>query len=240
MTKPEIIKALKEKELEVDETMSVKELETILKNSESFSPKFEETKTPDSVVITKKGPEGEPMVSMSDVKKLIAEAVAGLKQNDQPKKLKKITEYFAHVWRLRGKWVVDFKDRNTRINEETGEEEKIDVYIKNKIHAYNKYNAEKKEFEAWVTVVFQDGTTEDIALPKYVEHRVLVYCPIIKRHKTDLTYSIGLVEIKEENKEGKLVGTGVMRDQDVEMCSEVFEVKTPDGEILMLPDYVIA
>lgn len=178
--------------------------------------------------------EPEKMVPLSAVKELIAEAMALQAEKDKPVKIKKATEHHAHVWRLNGKWVVDFADRNYDYEKKSI----IDPYIKDKIHAYNLFNQQKREFEAWIKVIFQDGTMEDLPLNRYIERRTLVYCTILKREKVDKSYVIGEVEKKKEvgdlNK-----GTGVMIDQEVEMHSEIFHVKTPDGETLVLPDYVI-
>ena len=168
------------------------------------------------------------MIPENDVRRLIAEALAAQRaEGAAPVKQKKITEYTAHVWRFDGKWVVDFVDHNT------------DPYMKEKRHAYNKFNAEQRRTEAWIELVFEDGTTKDVPLTTYVQHRVLVYCPIIKRHIIDKSYVIGEVEKKKEVND-MLVGTGVMVDQEVTMNDEVFEVKTPDGQIFKLPSYVIA
>lgn len=157
---------------------------------------------------------------------MIDKALAGMKEAEKPQKPKRITEHMAHVWRLDGKWVVDFQDRNT------------DPYVKDKIFAFNKYNADKREFESWIELIFEDGSKKEISLYNYIQNRVLVYCTIIKRHQVDKSYVIGEVEQKKEVGD-KLVGTGVMVDQEVTMVGEVFEVKTPEGEILKLNSYVI-
>lgn len=178
--------------------------------------------------------ESEQMVPLSAVKELIAEAMARQAEKDKPAKVKKVTEHHAHVWRLNGKWIVDFADKNYDYDKK----QIIDPYIKDKIHAYNLFNQQKREFEAWIKVIFQDGTMEDLPLNRYIERRTLVYCPIIKREKVDKSYVIGEVEKKKES--GDLMkGTGIMIDQEVEMHQEIFHVKTPDGEILVLPEYVI-
>lgn len=171
-------------------------------------------------------PKKEATMKVSDVKKLIAEAIANAKEADKPIKLKRVTEHTAHVWRFDGKWVVDFKDRNT------------DPYVKEKVHAFNKYNEQLRRFEAWIELVFHDGTTKEIPLTTYMKNRTPVYCPIIKRHQKDTSYSTGEVEKKKEVND-RLVGTGVMIDQEVVMTEETLEMKTPDGILLKLPDYII-
>lgn len=181
----------------------------------------------------------EQMVPVSDIKKMIAEEIArdraSRSDDAKPKKAKKITEHFAHLWRLDGKWIVDFTDRN--IDKETGE--KVDPYIRSKVHAFQKYNPEKREFEAWIELVFHDGSKKEMSLPKYVEHRFLVYCQIQKRERIDASYDIGEVELKKDNGD-MYVGTGVMIDQSVNMFEERFTIQTPDGAVLTVPDYVIA
>lgn len=179
-------------------------------------------------------PAQEAMVPLSQVKALIAEAMAAVADKDKPVKVKRATEHHAHVWRLGGKWVVDFADRNW--NYETNEP--IDPYVKDKIHAYQLFNQQKREFEAWIKIIFHDGSTEEIPLNRYVERRTLVYCPIIKREQVDRSYSIGEVEKKKEVGESN-VGTGIMIDQEVQMHGEIFHVKAPSGEEFALPDYVI-
>lgn len=178
----------------------------------------------------------EPMIPLSQVQEMIRAEVA--KQNDERGKIqkpKKVMEHFARLWRLDGKWIVDFIDRN--IDKATGA--KIDPYIKTKIHAFNKWNEQRREFEAWIELKFVDGSTKEISLPRYIEHRFGVYCKINKRDKIDSSYVVGEVEKKKEVGD-RLVGTGVMIDQEVTRFNEIFTLETPEGEILTVPDYVIA
>jgi len=177
----------------------------------------------------------EQMVPLSKVKELIAEALSSQSDSSKPVKIKKVMEHFAHVWRLNGKWVVDFADRNYDYKNKKF----IDEYIKDKIHAYNVYNPNKREYETFITLMYEDGSTEDILLNKYIERRTLVYCKIIERKKIDRSFTIGEVEKKKESSDGMMVGTGVMVDQDVEKYDEVLKVETPDKKVLELPDYVI-
>lgn len=179
--------------------------------------------------------EEEKMVPLSVVKEMIAEAMARQDEKSKPVKVKKVTEHHAHVWRLNGKWIVDFADRNY----DYANKKIIDPYIKEKIHAYQIFNANKREFEAWIKVIYEDGSTEELPLNRYVERRVLVYCPIIKREQVDKSYVIGEIERKKETGD-VMKGTGIMIDQAVEMHQEIFHVRTPEGKNLILPDYVIA
>jgi len=168
------------------------------------------------------------------VKKLIAEAMANQAEENQPRKVKRVTEHKAHVMRFDGQWVVDFADRNYDYTKK----EIIDPYVKEKIHAFNKFNAEKREFEAWITLILEDGKRVELPLNRYVQHRTPIHCTIIERRKVDKSYVIGEVE---KNKEvgDMMVGTGVMIDQEVEMYIEIITVKTPEGKVLELPDYAI-
>lgn len=170
----------------------------------------------------------EGYMKVSDVKALIAEAIAQAKsEGNQPIKVKRITEHTTPVYRFDSKWVVDFKDRNT------------DPYVKEKVHSYQKFNEQRREFEAWIEIVFSDGMTKDIPLTTYVKNRVPILCPIIKRHKIDRSYSIGEVEKKKEVGD-KYVGSGIVVDQEVTVHEEVLEIRTPDKQVFMIPSYAIA
>ncbi len=201
------------------------EIKNLIKTAQTPPPPTDPL-PPTPPVTEKTGDEKEVTMKVSDIKKLIAQAIIESKES-APIKPKKVTEHHVHVWRLDGKWVVDFKDRN------------VDEYYKGKIHSFQKFNEQKREFEAWIEVVFQDGTTKELPLYRYVQNRHLVYCQLVKRHLADQSYVIGEVEKKKEVGD-KLVGTGVMVDQTVEKYETTFEVKLPDGTVLMLPEYVIA
>jgi len=176
----------------------------------------------------------ERSIPISEVKKLIAEALANQAEDNQPKKVKRVTEHHAHVWRIDGQWVVDFADKNF----DYAKNEVIDPYIKEKVHAFNRYNEQKREFEAWITLILEDGTKKEMPLNRYVQHRTLVYCTIVNRKKVDKSYVIGEVERKKEVGDVN-VGTGIMVDQEVELYTEIFVIRTPEGKVLELPDYVI-
>lgn len=210
---------------------TIKQEEDIVTETDPIDPTPAGMPKPPAI---KSQPQEEKMVPLSSVKKLIAEAMAEMAEKDKPAKVKRVTEHHAHAFRLNGKWIVDFADRNYDYEKK----EKIDPYIKEKIHAYNQFNQQKREFEAWIKIVYDDGTMEDLPLNRYVERRTLVYLPIINREKVDKSYSIGEVEKKKEV--GELnKGTGIMIDQEVQMDAEIFHLKTPEGGTLILPDYVI-
>lgn len=231
-SKAELIHKLKSYGIEADESMHPATLTKMVKQAEAGAG------TDPSATVSSETPGEAPApsapteakegyVKMSDVKSLIAEALAQQRAElNTPPKIKKVTEHTAHVWRFDGKWVVDFKNQNT------------DPYVKHKIHAYDKFNEQIRQYEPWLELVFHDGSTKAVRLTAYLENRVLVYCPILKRNKIDRSYVIGEVERKKEEGD-KLVGTGVMVDQEVTQFEESFEIKTPDGEIFVIPDYAI-
>jgi hypothetical protein len=231
-TKAELIQQLKDRGIEADPATHPATLAKMLKEAPPTA-----NPTP-SAPLNNPAP-SERTFSLQDVKALIAEALATAKDDARaPIKVKKVTEHTAHVWRFDGKWVVDFKDRNTQVNPETGLIEKIDQYILKPQHAYQKFNEQTRMFEAWIEIVFNDGSTKNLPLTTYVEHRVPVYCPIIKRHQIDRSEVVGEVEKKKEVGD-KYVGTGIVIDQEVNRYDEVFEIRTPEGTIYKISDYAI-
>lgn len=186
-----------------------------------------ETPKPEAIVTPSTG---ERTITMkeSDIRKMIAEAVQrATDQGGKPQKPKRVNEHFAHVWRINGKWVVDF------VNQQK------DPLVNHPLHSYNVYNTEKREQEAWIELMFQDGTTEKMPLNRYVQHRMLMNCLIKERKPIDTSYTIGEVEMKKDDGE-KYIGSGVMVDQDVNQYNEMFTVETSDGLELHIPDYAIA
>lgn len=206
-------------------TENIETLETLIGQSIGTVPVVSATPT---------APSQEVMVPISQVKELIREAMAAQAEKDKPVKVKKVTEHHAHVFRLNGKWVVDFANRNYDYENK----KIIDPYIKEKIHAYQVYNPQKREFEAWIKLIFQNGTMEEIPLNRYIERRTLIYCKINKREKVDASYVIGEVD-KQKEVGDMMKPSGVMIDQEVTMHREIFHVITPDGEELILPEHVI-
>jgi hypothetical protein len=180
----------------------------------------EEKKTP-------KVEEKEPTMKLSDVKKLLAEMEERIKSKDEPVKLKRTQEHQAHLWRLNGKWVVDFVNQNN------------DPYIKHPIHAFNKWSDALRQNVAHIELKYHDDTTEVIPLTSYVENRVPVYCKILKRDKKDVSISHGTVEVQEWKGDVKR-GTGKVIDQEIEMYVETFTLQTPEGGELVVPEHAIA
>ena len=180
--------------------------------------------------------DGERMIKASDVKKLIAEEMARIKDNEDEekgvKKVKRVQEHHVQIHRWDAKWVVDFVDRNN------------DPYLKGPVHAYDVWSDQSRQMVAHIELVLWDEvtgekTTQPVALTRYIERRTSVYCLILKRDKEDISYSIGEVEVKKDKGDGMMKGTGVYRDQEVEMYKEVFEVKTPTGKVIRVPDYAV-
>lgn len=180
----------------------------------------------DSVEVESKSNQAKDSFTREEVAKMIAEAFAKANK-PEPINPKRVSEHQVHLWRIDGKWVVDFIDRNT------------DPYIKKKVFAYEKFNPERREVESWIELKFQDGSTKDIALKNYVGNRIPVYCTIVSKKKIDKSYTMGTVE-KKDWKNDKLVGTGVEVEQLVELYEEFFTVRTPEGEEITVPDYVLA
>lgn len=237
-SKQELIDQLKAKGIEADESMHPQTLTKMLRDTEAGSDAGTDADDMPAVasqpqqVVQEQAPQG--YMRMEDVKALIAQALADQKEDaGKPVKIKRITEYTARLFRIDGKWVVDFKDQNT-----DADGNKKDEYIKNKLHAWQKFNEQTREFEAWIEVVLEDKTTKVLSLKNYINNRVPVVCTILKRHQADKSYSIGEVEKKKEVGD-KYVGTGVMVDQEVVKFEETFDMKTPDGQVLTLPHWVI-
>lgn len=206
------------------------------KKTQNTAPKPEEfdpviTPTVETPEEAPKAPTQEATVPLSDVKRLIAEALAQQAQDARkPVTLKKQTEHYAHLWRFEGSWVVDFKDQNN------------DPYVSNKVHAFDVYNEATRSFEPHIELMFSDNKpSKKVALKSYIAKRIPVYCLIKERKKIDRSYSIGETEKKEwSESSSKMVGTGKMVDQVIERYDEVFTLETPEGEIITVNDYVIA
>lgn len=174
------------------------------------------------------------MVPMEDVQKMIDEAIA--KSNvREPVKLKKSTEHHAHLWRLDGKWVVNFIDQNW----DYSQNKKKDEYNNKKVFAYDKFNEQTRQMVAWIGIIFDDGSTKELPLTSYVQNRIPVYCPIVDRKKKDISYVSGTTEKKNWDDKRAFVGTGIEVEQNVELYEETLTLKTPEGIEVTVPDYVI-
>lgn len=128
--------------------------------------------------------------------------------------------------RLESQFVVDFKDMND------------DPYQDKIIHAFNKWDERERMNVAWITVILQDGSEKEVPLKYFVENSVGVACEILDTIKKDTSYSIGKVErqvIKSYHPEG----TGMLVDQRVVSHMTTYKVKTPKGEIITVPEYVV-
>lgn len=166
----------------------------------------------------------EQMVPLSEVKKLIREALAD--QNDSPKKPEKPDSYMASLCRLDSKWVIDFKDHNK------------DPYVTTKVETVKKWIPESKEFVSFVTLIFSDGSEKEMPLNLFMRYATPISCRIVERKKKDRSYSIGQVE-EMVWKGDRKVGTGNMVEQKVTMHDDIFVIQTPDGLVVEVPGSVI-
>jgi len=131
--------------------------------------------------------------------------------------------------RIESKLVVDFVNKNT------------DPFLPNVvIHAFNKWNETQKQFEAWLEVVFDDGTTKEIPLLYLVSNARPIECPVIKENKKDTSYSLGMVDKKVyDEKSGGMQGQGLKVKQEVKQQEVSFIISTPDGKEFEVPEYVV-
>lgn len=167
--------------------------------------------------------------TMEDVRKMMAEFVAKVNvQNGGTKEEQEVdpNRHTVRISRLEAKFVVDFKDMND------------DPYQDKIIHSFNKWDERERLWIAWITLVFQDGSEKEVPLKYFVENSVGVSCDIVETIKKDTSYSLGKVErqvIKSYHPEG----TGVLVDQKVTSYSTTYKVKTPKGELITVPEYVV-
>jgi hypothetical protein len=163
------------------------------------------------------------MIPLSEVKKLIREAMANQGEVIEPDKP---TEYTASLCRLDSKWVVNFKDHNT------------DPYITTKVESVKKWVPESKEFVSLITIIFHDGTEKEMPINLFMRYATPLNCRIIERKRANKSYSIGKVE-RMEWKNDKKVGTGQYVDQKTSIWEETFVIQTPDGMQVEVPSSVI-
>lgn len=172
--------------------------------------------------------EKERMYTSAEVKAMLKQVAdeAGqrseeAKENTDRKKLR--------LARIEGQLIVGFKNRN--------EDEFLPGIV---IHAFNKWNNEAKQNEAWVEVVFENGKTKEMPLLYLVSTARPMVVEIVKENVKDESYSIGQVEktIYDESG-GTMKGSGIMVQQKVEKYSKTFDVLLPTGEQITVPDYII-
>ena len=173
--------------------------------------------------VTVPAPKREAMVPLSEVKKLIAEAMASQGEVMAPERA---VEHTASLCRLDSKWVIGFKDHNT------------DPYLTTKVESIKRWNAEGKEWVSYVTVMFNDGSEKEMPLNLFMRHATPINCRIVERKREDKSYSIGKTE-KVEWKGDRKISTGVMVDQKVKLFEDTFVIQTPDGLTVEVPPSVI-
>jgi len=233
-SKIELIEELESLGVIVDPTTHPSTLLKMLREAKNTTPSNDEDEVmnpPADVQINKPNTvkrDDKEYMEVTDVRRLIAEMLEKQTQEAKtPKKLSKVKEHFANVHRFNAKWVVDFVNKNT------------DHYIKGTIHAYNKYDPERRETRAWIDLVFEDESVFSVLLSTYLSARVTVQCLIKERRQIDTSYVTGEVEQKKIV-DDKNVGTGIMIQQEVTQYREQFVVVTPEKTELTLPDYVLA
>ena len=131
--------------------------------------------------------------------------------------------------RIESHLIVDFVNKNN------------DPFLPNVVvHAFNKWNESLKQFEAWLEVVFDDGTTKEMPLLYLVSNARPIECPIIKQNVVDTSYSLGMVDKKVyDEKSGGMQGQGLKVKQEVKQQKVSFVISTPDGKELEVPEYVV-
>lgn len=174
------------------------------------------------------------LFTMDEVKRMMEEVVSRVRteKGEGFKKPEVRAKHAARVSRLESKFIVDFKNVNT------------DPYLNKKVYAFNQFDEKERQWVAWITVIFQDGSEKTVPLKYLCEMAVGVKCDIMKKEDIDTSYSIGQVE-KVIIKGYKPEGTGMLVDQTVMQKQTMYTIKTPrteefpEGELLTLPEYVL-
>lgn len=241
-TKKELIEKLTLKGIKADENMTVTTLTTMVKDLESATlsgmtnPELviPADPTPESVVVEptplNATPSPEPIQSAdrlysSDEVRAMLDQVMKQKGADVPSPKDPNTKEL-RIARIEGKFVTDFRNVNT------------DHFIKKIIHAYNKFNEQIRQWEAWIDVVFEDGSVKPMPLLYLISNATPIVTPIIEVIKEDKSYSEGQVEkfVYKDNREG----TGIMVNQKVEQYFYKYVVNNPEtGDRMVLPQYVV-
>ena len=132
----------------------------------------------------------------------------------------------ARLSRIKGKFVVGFVNQND------------DPYLDKTIHGYQKWDDRERVWVAWVEVMYQDGTTEHMPLRHFTETCLGITCEIVKKIEKDESYSLGKVE-RRVVKGYQPEGVGVMVDQKVVQKTASYVLKTPQGEEIEVPEYIL-
>ena len=187
-----------------------------------------------NVEVVAKAAPAEKMFTGDQVKALIADVLREHDANKgKPVSPKKVFKHNYQVSRFKdsndgnkSKWVVGFVDSNT------------DPYINHPVYSVQKFNANKRENEAFVTLKFNDGATLEVPLKYYIMHRTQLFMPAKSKEIVDKSYSHGEVPMTQEVGD-KYVPTGKMMEQLVDIQETLFTFEL-DGQEYVIPEYALA
>lgn len=136
--------------------------------------------------------------------------VEGLDEEDVYKQKK------VRIPRFKGKFIYSFKNTNT------------DEYFPDLvIHAFDVWNDQKKQNEAWVTVMFEDNTTLSLPLYTVLTKSQTVWVDLVEVIQKDTSYSAGKTE-RAEVKDYSRQGTGVMVKMKITQADYSYKIKLPN------------
>ena len=131
------------------------------------------------------------------------------------------------------KWVVGFVDRN-----------KDPLTQGQEVHSFSRWNSDRKEMEAFVELKFHDGTTLEVLLTRYIQHRKSVEMEAESEREEKFSVTRGSVEKREVGANGRIGGTGVHIPQSVTYLNKFYKFSLPieDGKKMEveLPGYILA
>lgn len=108
------------------------------------------------------------------------------------------------------------------------------------VHAYDIFNEKTRRNVPWVTIVFQDDTEFVIPLETILKRAKTVSCELVQTKEEDISYNRGKVEKQEvKDSEYKQSGTGAMVKTKVTLKKYLYEIKLPNGELMIATPDVI-
>lgn len=165
-------------------------------------------------------PGGEKMYSESQMRAIVKEMLKEMNIKGGSPDVDDDEEAFAkkkiRLPRFQNKFIVGFKNTNT------------DPYFPELvIQAFDVWNEQTKKMDAWVDVIFLDGS--DLKMPLYsiITRSTKVECDLIEVVPTPKNYDNGKVEIMGEVKEYSRVGTGATTKLKVMVNEYKFKIKIP-------------
>lgn len=172
------------------------------------------------------------MFSESKVREMIQEAL--LKSRADSRKEEEdmdVEELFKQktlsIPRWQNKFILGFENTNT------------DEYMPELVvHAYDVFNQEKRQYEPYVEVKFEDGTTAQLPLYTIITRSLKIDVDIVEIIDEDASYSDGRVEVAEV-KEYSRKGTGVYKKLKVTQANYKYKVRLPSGkEVIVGPEVI--